>query len=153
MTQGCGKATSAELAWENEGGRLRSPERGASPVLRVQVRRIYDSPTEQDGIRVLVDRLWPRGVSKAGCRLDEWCRDVAPSSELRRWYSHDPARFAEFRRRYRAELATGRQASALRHLVGLAARGPVTVLTGTKDRTRSQAAVLAELLVESLGCR
>ncbi|MEU7817468.1 DUF488 family protein [Pseudonocardia sp. NPDC049154] len=142
-------ATPAELAWENEGGRLRRPASTASPTAgQVQVGRINDPPTEHDGVRVLVDRIWPRGMSTARAQLDEWCRDVAPSSGLRRWYGHDPTRFAEFRRRYRAELTTGEQICALRHLAGIVAHRPVTLLTGSKDLSISQAVVLAELLTE-----
>ncbi|AEA25451.1 DUF488 domain-containing protein [Pseudonocardia benzenivorans] len=136
--------TPAELAWENEGGRLRRPA-------QVRTRRVYDPPTEHDGARVLVDRLWPRGLGRADARLDEWCRDVAPSTGLRRWYGHDPAKFAEFRRRYRAELTTGDQRRALRHLAEVAARGPVTLLTASKDLPTSQATVLAEVLADCGG--
>jgi uncharacterized protein YeaO (DUF488 family) len=142
-------ASPAELAWENEGGRPRRPASTASAMARqVQVGRIYDPPTEHDGVRVLVDRIWPRGMSKAHAQLDEWCRDVAPSSGLRRWYGHDPTRFAEFRRRYRVELTAGEQLDALRHLAGLVAHRPVTLLTGSKDLSISLAVVLAELLTE-----
>jgi uncharacterized protein YeaO (DUF488 family) len=112
----------------------------------VQVRRVYEQPGADDGTRVLVNRLWPRGVSKARAQLDEWCKHVAPSTELRTWYAHDPARFTEFRRRYRAELADGEQATALAHLRELAATGTLTLLTATKDTSISEAAVLAELL-------
>lgn len=113
----------------------------ASP--RVRVRRIYEDPSPDDGTRVLVDRLWPRGVSKADAHLDEWCKDVAPSPELRKWYDHDPDRFDEFSRRYRSELDDGEQADALSHLRDLADDGTVTLLTATKDPDISAAAVLA----------
>ncbi|GAA3524106.1 DUF488 family protein [Amycolatopsis ultiminotia] len=112
----------------------------------VQVARVYDPPAPEGGDRVLVDRLWPRGLAKAAAALDDWCRDVAPSTELRRWYGHDPARFAEFARRYRAELAEPAAAKALAGLHTRASRGPLTLLTATKDPTHSQAAVLANLL-------
>jgi uncharacterized protein YeaO (DUF488 family) len=112
----------------------------------VQVRRVYDQPESQDGTRVLVDRLWPRGLRKDAARFDEWAKDVAPSSELRTWYGHDPAKFAEFCRRYTAELAQGAPRNALDHLGALAAAGPVTLLTATRDVEHSQAAVLAQLL-------
>jgi uncharacterized protein YeaO (DUF488 family) len=95
---------------------------------------------------VLVDRLWPRGVSKERAALDEWCKDAAPSPALRTWFGHDPARFEEFVRRYRAELATGVGAEAVAHLRELAASGPLTLLTATKDPSQSTAAVLADLL-------
>jgi uncharacterized protein YeaO (DUF488 family) len=112
----------------------------------VKVRRVYEDAEPQDGTRVLVDRLWPRGLRKDAAHLDEWAKDVAPSSELRKWYAHDPAKFAEFCRRYTAELATGAPRAALEHLATLAAAGPVTLLTATRDAPHSEAAVLAGLL-------
>jgi uncharacterized protein YeaO (DUF488 family) len=115
----------------------------------VQVRRVYDEPEPQDGTRVLVDRLWPRGLRKEAAHLDEWAKDVAPSTGLRKWYAHDPAKFAEFCRRYTAELATGAPRAALEHLVNRAAAGPVTLLTATRDAAHSEAAVLAGLLRRS----
>jgi uncharacterized protein YeaO (DUF488 family) len=118
----------------------------------VRLRRIYDDPADDDGIRVLVDRRWPRGVSKARAELDEWCTQVAPSDMLRKWYGHDPAKFQEFRLRYREELDEPERASALRHLRLMAGHERLTLLTATKRLDLSQAAVLAELLrVES--CR
>jgi uncharacterized protein YeaO (DUF488 family) len=112
----------------------------------VRVRRVYEAPEPQDGARVLVDRLWPRGLRKDAAHLDEWAKDVAPSTELRKWYAHDPAKFAEFCRRYTAELATGAPRAALEHLAGQAAAGPVTLLTATRDAAHSEASVLADLL-------
>ncbi len=95
---------------------------------------------------MLVDRLWPRGLRKDAGRFDEWAKDVAPSSELRTWYGHDPAKFGEFCRRYTAELAQGTSRAALDHLAALAAAGPVTLLTATRDVGHSEAVVLAHLL-------
>jgi uncharacterized protein YeaO (DUF488 family) len=112
----------------------------------VLVRCIYDEPRREDGARVLVDRIWPRGMSKERARLDEWCKQVAPSTELRTWYAHDPKRFEEFGRRYRAELAEAERASAFDHLKSLARSGTLTLLTATKDADISEAAVLADLL-------
>ena len=112
----------------------------------VRVRRVYDPPESQDGTRVLVDRIWPRGLRKDAARFDEWAKDVAPSTELRTWYGHDPAKFGEFCRRYTAELAQGVPRNALDHLGALAAAGPVTLLTATRDVDHSQAEVLAGLL-------
>ncbi len=112
----------------------------------VRVARVYDEPTEQDGQRVLVDRVWPRGLSKERAKLDEWCKAVAPSSELRRWYGHDPGLFGEFTRRYRAELGEGEPAAALKHLGELTGRGRLTLLTATRAADISQAAVLADVL-------
>ena len=117
-----------------------------SEVRDVVVRRIYDDPAGDDGIRVLVDRRWPRGVSRARAALDEWCTEVAPSEELRRWYGHAPDRFDEFRARYLEELEDPQRAAALRHLRAMTSHDRVTVLTSTKDVAISQAAVLVELL-------
>jgi uncharacterized protein YeaO (DUF488 family) len=113
---------------------------------RIQVRRVYDQPEPADGARVLVDRIWPRGISKDAARLEEWAKDVAPSTELRRWYGHDPDRFEEFRRRYLAELDQPEPRAAVSRLRALAADGPVTLLTATRDLSLSQAAVLADYL-------
>ncbi|HEY3513796.1 MULTISPECIES: DUF488 domain-containing protein [Kribbella] len=113
--------------------------------MTVQVRRIYDEAEASDGVRVLVDRLWPRGVSKARAKLDEWCKDVAPSNELREWYGHDPERYDEFARRYEAELKAPERAAAYAQLKELS-KGTLTLLTATKEVEISQAAVLAGLL-------
>jgi uncharacterized protein YeaO (DUF488 family) len=112
----------------------------------VRVRRIYDQPSANDGQRLLVDRLWPRGLSKKNARIDEWVKDVAPSDGLRRWYGHEPARFAEFRRRYAVELREPARAEALARLAEAASHGTITLLTATKDAAHSQAALLAEWL-------
>lgn len=114
----------------------------------VQVRRIYDQPAAEDGVRVLVDRVWPRGIRKDAAAIDEWLKDVAPSTELRKWYGHVPEKFAQFEARYRHELAQPAARTALDHLRTLANESAVTLLTATKDVERSQAAVLAELLRE-----
>ncbi|MFI1158181.1 DUF488 domain-containing protein [Streptomyces sioyaensis] len=119
-----------------------------SPAEAVRVRRVYEAPEPDDGARVLVDRLWPRGLSKADAQLTEWCKDVAPSAELRRWYGHQEERFERFVERYRAELAQEVPRQALERLRVLAAKGPLTLLTATKDASISQAAVLAEVLQE-----
>lgn len=112
----------------------------------VKVRRVYDEPVDVDGTRVLVDRIWPRGLTKEKAALDDWCKAVAPSTGLRKWYSHDPDRFEEFDRRYRAELEGPERADALRHLRDLARQGPVTLLTATKHPDISEATVLAGLI-------
>jgi uncharacterized protein YeaO (DUF488 family) len=112
----------------------------------VQVRRVYDPPEPDDGQRVLVDRLWPRGLSKERADLDEWCKEIAPSTELRKWYGHDPDRYAEFARRYRAELGDPEHEAAVAHLRELADHGRLTLLTATKRSDISEAAVLADLL-------
>jgi len=112
----------------------------------VTVRRVYEKPQPEDGARVLVDRLWPRGLSKADAALDEWCKSLAPSEELRKWYSHDPDRFAEFSRRYRRELKDAQHAEAVAHLRDLSGKEPLTLLTATKQPEISDAAVLAAVL-------
>jgi uncharacterized protein YeaO (DUF488 family) len=112
----------------------------------VQYRRIYEEPSPQDGKRVLVDRLWPRGVSKERADLDDWAKDVAPSTDLRHWYHHDPELFDDFRRRYVAELQDPEHHDAVEHLRELAAENKVTLLTATRDASHSEAAVLAKWL-------
>src|SRR4051812_43786715 len=124
---------------------------GADPgakVPQVQVRRAYDPPRPDDGRRVLVDRLWPRGLSRARAHLQGWCKQVAPSTELRTWYGHEPDRFAEFAWRYRAELEEPERAAALIRLRQLAANGPLTLLTASKRSDISEATVLADLLTQ-----
>ncbi len=118
----------------------------AKPKPKVQFRRIYEETMHDDGARVLVDRIWPRGVSKDKADLDEWCKDIAPSAELRRWYAHDPEKFDEFARRYRSELQEPERAAALEHLKVLAQDGNLTLLTATKDVKISEAAVLVTVL-------
>jgi uncharacterized protein YeaO (DUF488 family) len=115
-------------------------------TVNIRVRRVYDPPTSADGTRVLVDRIWPRGLRKEAAHLDHWAKEAAPSTELRTWYGHDPAKFEEFRRRYTGELAEPGPREALGQLTELARRGPLTVLTATRELDLSQAAVLAELL-------
>ena len=117
---------------------------GASPA--VHVARIYQLPPDHDGTRVLVDRLWPRGLRKDDAPMDLWCKEVAPSNELRHWYGHDPARFDEFSARYRAELADPARAAALDRLRELSQEGPLTLLTATKTPEISHAEVLAQVL-------
>jgi uncharacterized protein YeaO (DUF488 family) len=114
----------------------------------VQVHRVNDEADakEDDGFRALVDRLWPRGVTKKKAVLDEWCKDVAPSTRLRQWYAHDPDRFNEFGHRYGVELKQVKRGRALRHLHDIAANHRLTLLTGTKNPEISEAAVLARIL-------
>jgi uncharacterized protein YeaO (DUF488 family) len=107
---------------------------------------VYDEPSPSDGVRVLVDRLWPRGLTKGKAALDEWCKDIAPSTALRKWYSHDPTRFEEFGRRYRRELEEQPRAEAMKHLQALANERNLTLLTATKNAEISEAAVLAAVL-------
>ncbi len=111
-----------------------------------RLKRIYDPVAVDDGRRILVERLWPRGLRKEDAALDDWLRDVAPSPELRRWYGHDPEKWPEFRRRYREELA-GR-ARRLGELRALAGEETVTLLFAARDRDRNSAVVLREVLEE-----
>lgn len=113
---------------------------------KVQVRRVYDDPASRDGNRVLVDRIWPRGMTKQKADLDEWCKTIAPSTELRKWYHHDPERFTEFTRRYHEELTQPERAEALAHLRTLAKDRILTLLTASKAVDISEATVLAEML-------
>jgi len=110
----------------------------------VNLKRAYEPPSPRDGTRILVDRLWPRGVRKAKARIGLWLKDVAPSAALRQWFGHDPARWSEFRRRYRAELK--RQPEPLARLRALARQGRVTLVFGAHDARRNQAVVLRDLL-------
>jgi len=116
----------------------------------VEIVRVYGDPGRQAGDhRVLVDRLWPRGVRKEALDHDEWAKDVAPSDELRRWYGHDPARFAEFCRRYRAELRSLPGADAVARLAALAGRRRVVLLTATRDLEHSGARVLRDVIAST----
>jgi uncharacterized protein YeaO (DUF488 family) len=110
----------------------------------VQVKRIYEPATATDGRRVLVDHVWPRGVSRERAALDDWARDLAPSDELRTWFDHVPERFPEFRERYRAELA--RRPERLDELRRWANEGRLTLLYAARDQEHNQAVVLAEML-------
>lgn len=114
----------------------------------VQLKRAYDEAADSDGYRVLIDRLWPRGVSKADARIDEWCKQVAPSSELRTWFGHDPDRFAEFRERYIDELRD--QRDTLSELRARASEKRLTLVYGAKDECHNDAVVLAEVIKRGL---
>jgi uncharacterized protein YeaO (DUF488 family) len=111
---------------------------------KVGYKRVYEPVAPEDGYRVLIDRMWPRGVSHERAALDEWARDLAPSDDLRRWYGHVPERFDEFARRYRAELAE--HESELRALRDRARSGPLTIVFAARDSEHSNAAVVVELL-------
>ena len=110
----------------------------------IKLKRAYEPPAAGDGVRILVDRIWPRGVAKAELKLDTWMKDVAPSSDLRKWFDHDPAKWDEFRRRYHEELDANPVAvEALRDKIG---RGPATLLYGARDETHNQAVALKDYL-------
>ena len=112
----------------------------------VQVKRAYDAPEASDGTRVLVDRLWPRGLTKERAKIDLWLKEVAPSAELRKWYGHAPERWEEFRDRYLQELQASPASEALERLRGLAREGTVTLIVGARDSEHSDGAVLREVL-------
>ncbi len=115
---------------------------------RIQVKRAYEAPAPEDGARVLIDRLWPRGLTKEKARLVAWRKELAPSEELRRWFGHDPDRFGRFRARYRMELL--RHRDALADLALACERGTVTLVYSARDKEHNNAAVLKELLEEIL---
>jgi uncharacterized protein YeaO (DUF488 family) len=113
-------------------------------VVKIRIKRIYEKPSREDGVRVLVDRVWPRGVSKDEAKLTIWHKEIAPSAALRKWFGHDPDRWDEFRRKYRAELDdNAEEVKRLRDTLG---RGTATLLYGAKDESHNQAVVLAEYL-------
>ena len=114
----------------------------------VGVRRVYDEPRPTDGSRVLVDRIWPRGLSKEKAHLNQWCKAVAPSTALRKWYAHVPERFEEFTSRYEEELKVPERTAALQCLREILREGPVTLLTATKNPEISEATVLAKILTD-----
>jgi len=113
--------------------------------LDLQVKRVYDPAAREDGLRVLVDRLWPRGLEKEQAAVDRWMRDLAPSTELRRWFGHDPGRWNAFRERYARELQT--QKALLDDLRSLARQGRVTLLFGAHDEAHNNAVALREILL------
>lgn len=111
----------------------------------VRLKRAYETPDREDGRRILVDRLWPRGLSKADAAIDEWLKDLAPSTELRKWFGHDPDRWGEFRRRYTAEIHG--HAELLAHLRELVREGPVTLIYSAHDEVHNDAIVLRDVLL------
>jgi uncharacterized protein YeaO (DUF488 family) len=117
---------------------------------RIDLERVYGASERGSGARVLVDRVWPRGVRKESLGLDLWLRELGPSNELRKWFGHRPERWEEFRRRYRTELRGQRPEELLDQLTELAQKGPVTLLYGARDEQRNQAVVLREVLQERL---
>ena len=117
--------------------------------MRIQVKRIYEDAKSEDGIRVLVDRLWPRGVSKEDAKLHEWLKDIGPSTELRKWFNHESAKFEQFKKRYKEELKSGESKASfekLKQIVKDHKNQQVTLLFGAKNETENQAIVLKEML-------
>lgn len=112
----------------------------------IKLKRAYDPPAPQDGRRYLVDRLWPRGVKKQSLALQDWLQDLAPSHQLRKWFHRDPERWAEFQRRYEAELAEPEKQPRLRELAAQAQGGTITLVYAAKDRERNHALVLKKVL-------
>ncbi len=115
------------------------------PAANVKLKRAYDPPAKSDGTRILVDRLWPRGVSKAHAAIDQWMKEIAPSTDLRKWFGHDPARWAEFRRRYAAEVKA--QPALLAELRDLARKEPITLVYAARDTEHNDAVELRDLIL------
>jgi uncharacterized protein YeaO (DUF488 family) len=116
------------------------------PESRVQLKRVYEPAAPEDGVRVLVDRLWPRGLRKADAAIDRWMKNIAPSTQLRQWFGHDPERWPEFRRRYTRELQ--QQAVAVEELQELARSGPITLVFAAHDEAHNDAVVLRDALLQ-----
>ena len=112
--------------------------------MTIKIKRAYDPPDEHDGTRILVDRLWPRGLTKEKASIDLWLKDVAPSNELRKWFAHDPARWTEFQQRYHNELKHNNE--PLARLKQEAAKGPVTLIYAARDQEHNEAVILQKLL-------
>lgn len=117
---------------------------------RIRIKRAYEPRGDGEGYRVLVDKLWPRGISKEKLAPDAWMRELAPSDELRKWFGHDPSRFSEFQKRYREELKSDEARASLRELVSRAKEGPLTLLYGAKDEAHNNAVVLESLITQRL---
>ncbi|WP_295747578.1 DUF488 family protein [uncultured Limosilactobacillus sp.] len=121
-------------------------------MMQLKIERIYTKPVDLDGYRILVDRLWPRGISKVNAHLDWWAKQVGPSNELRKWFGHDPAKYDEFKQRYLAELADNPALTELKEKVtAQLATTNVILLYGAKDEQHNQAVILKELLDKQLG--
>jgi uncharacterized protein YeaO (DUF488 family) len=112
--------------------------------MNIRIKRAYEEPEKEDGTRILVDRLWPRGLTKVKAKIDLWLKDIAPSTELRKWFAHDPARWTEFQARYKEELKQRSEQLAL--LKQQAAKGPVTLIYAAKDEEHNEAVILQKLL-------
>lgn len=119
------------------------------PSENVRLKRAYEPASSSDGMRVLIDRLWPRGVKKADAKIDEWMKDIAPSSELRKWFGHDPARWPEFRKRYAAEIKE--HPEPLQRLRALAREGTLTLVFSASDEEHNNAVVLRDMILDQSG--
>ena len=117
----------------------------------IQTKRVYNPPAAADGLRILIDRLWPRGLTKKEAAIDEWMKDIAPSTELRRWFAHDPEKWREFQRRYREELKE--KSDLIRDITDRAASRKVTLVYGARDEVHNDAAVLASIVRARLARR
>jgi uncharacterized protein YeaO (DUF488 family) len=116
----------------------------------IKIKRVYEDPSDADHVRYLVDRLWPRGLSKEAAKLDGWLKELAPSDDLRKWYGHEKDRWGEFKRRYKLELQAKTKQKLLDDLAEKARHGPITLLFGAKDTERNNAVVLGEVLKAKL---
>ncbi len=114
----------------------------------IKIKGVYDPPEKADGTRILIDRLWPRGISREKARINEWLKEIAPSNELCQWFGHKPERWEEFQKRYGEELQTAERQEPLRHLRALVRRGTVTLLFAAKDGGRNNATALANVMRE-----
>jgi uncharacterized protein YeaO (DUF488 family) len=112
----------------------------------IKIKRIYDSASSKDGKRILVDRLWPRGIKKDEAKIDEWMKEIAPSNELRKWFAHDPSKWQEFKKRYTEELKS--QANLIEILINKAKKGNLTLIFSARDTEHNNAVVLSELISE-----
>lgn len=117
--------------------------------MAIKIKRIYDPPKAADGVRILVDRLWPRGIAKEKARIDEWFKELAPSDQLRKWFGHESERWEEFQKRYRHELQSPEKQELMQRLQSLARQGTVTLLFAAKDAEHNNAKVLANFLKQS----
>lgn len=113
--------------------------------MEIRIKRVYEAPAKDDGYRILVDRLWPRGISKEGAHIEEWLKEIGPSSELRKWFGHEPPKYPEFKKRYEQELHG--QPELLKHIRDLAKKQRLTLVYSAKDEEHNQAVVLREVLL------
>ena len=114
----------------------------------IRIKRVYREPSSRDGVRILIDRVWPRGISKERARVVEWRKDLAPTTSLRKWFGHDPAKWTQFRKRYRTELTRSGMTEELRKLARRSSKRTMTLVYGAADETHNQAVVLMELIDE-----